>query len=105
VLRVLPEARVDSIESALWYHREQAGLGQLLLNEIEFAIQRIGDFPKSYPRWALYDGPDDIRRFFVKRFPYSLIYRYRPEETLIVAVAHMSREPFFWLERIEAKNP
>jgi plasmid stabilization system protein ParE len=100
VLRILPGARVDGIESATWYHREQAGLGQSLLDEIELAIQRIGDHPQAYPRWALYDGPDDIRRFFLKRFPYCVIYRYRPDETLIVAVAHTSREPFFWLERI-----
>ena len=36
------------------------------------------------------------RRALVPRFPYQVVYRLRPDEIVIVAVAHLKRRPGYW---------
>ena len=40
------------------------------------------------------------RRALVARFPYQLVYRIRPAEIVIVAIAHLKRRPGYWKTRI-----
>jgi hypothetical protein len=47
-----------------------------------------------------YSGPFDVRRILLERFPYAVIVLCRPEETVVVAVAHTRRRPLYWLERL-----
>jgi toxin ParE1/3/4 len=100
VLRVLAEARGESVESAAWYDRQQMGLGGEFLDEIERSFLRIAEQPHGFPRWSLDLGPHDIRRYVLSRFPFVVIYRCRPDETVILAVAHSRRRPFYWRDRI-----
>lgn len=41
----------------------------------------------------------DIRRFVLRKFPYSIIYSIEPDCVMILAVAHQRREPGYWRER------
>jgi plasmid stabilization system protein ParE len=41
-----------------------------------------------------------IRRKLVSSFPYALLYRSEPDEIVIVAVMHLSRDPDYWKDRI-----
>ncbi len=41
----------------------------------------------------------EYRRVLTTRFPYALIYRAAADETVIVAVAHTSRRPGYWMDR------
>jgi hypothetical protein len=36
----------------------------------------------------------------VSRFPYQIVYRRRPDEIVIVAVAHVKRKPGYWKDRV-----
>ncbi len=36
----------------------------------------------------------------VRRFPYRLVYLEQPEQLWIIAVAHQSRRPDYWLRRV-----
>jgi plasmid stabilization system protein ParE len=42
----------------------------------------------------------NTRRCRTHRFPYGIIYQAKRDEILIVAVAHLHREPDNWLERL-----
>ncbi len=42
----------------------------------------------------------EARRFRLQQFPFSLIYIHRPEHIWIVAVAHGSRRPGYWKQRL-----
>ena len=39
------------------------------------------------------------RRTLVARFPYQVVYRLRPTEIVIVAIAHLKRRPGYWKSR------
>ena len=59
----------------------------------------IGRDPLRYP---VYEGKPSsriFRRARVERFPYIVVYQVRHDETLVVAVAHSTREPGYWTDR------
>jgi hypothetical protein len=64
------------------------------------AVKQIGARPLSFPR--LRGVPDDlpIRRALVHRFPFALVFIEIPNALRIIAVAHVRRQPGYWLERI-----
>jgi hypothetical protein len=64
------------------------------------AVKQIGARPFSFPR--LHGVPDDllVRRALVHRFPFALVFIETPNALRIIAVAHVRRQPGYWLERI-----
>ncbi len=68
--------------------------------EVEDAFDRICQDPLIYPRVEHFSDRDEIRRCLLHRFPYLVIYRYRPDAILVVAISHVRRKPFYWLERL-----
>lgn len=93
-VRFHPEARSEHLVAARYYEQEERGLGSHSLEAIERAARRIGDSPRSFP---IYKGP--FRRLHVGEFPYTLFFSIEPDSVLIVAVAHQSREPEYWIDR------
>jgi plasmid stabilization system protein ParE len=67
------------------------------VGEIEAAIQTLLASPTT---WPVIEEPQ-IRRYLVRRFPYSLYYRWEPEHdrVSIYAVMHFSRRPGYWRDR------
>ncbi|MGH9495390.1 MAG: type II toxin-antitoxin system RelE/ParE family toxin [Candidatus Sulfotelmatobacter sp.] len=63
--------------------------------EVDRALADIACAPH---RWA--PGPHSTRRYLLKRFPYILIYREWQGDIQIVAVAHTSRKPGYWKNRL-----
>jgi len=98
--QVLPEAQGESIEAAIWYDDRQPSLGTEFLAEIRRAFDAIRTGASFLPRLETYSGPHDIRRTQLKRFPYAVIVLSRPEEVVVVAVAHTRRRPLYWLDRL-----
>ena len=42
----------------------------------------------------------EVRRARVKRHPYLLVYAVMAEHVVVLAVAHTSRKPGYWLTRV-----
>ena len=64
--------------------------------EVDRALTQIVQAPQ---RWAA--GPCSTRRFLLRQFPFTLIYRELPSSIIqIVAVAHTSRKPGYWKHRL-----
>jgi toxin ParE1/3/4 len=40
-----------------------------------------------------------VRKFPLRQFPYTLVYRVQSEVITVIAVAHQSREPGYWRMR------
>jgi len=99
--RVLPEADGEAIAAALWYDDRQAGLGDDFLAEIARALEQISQHPRHLPRLEYYTGLHEIRRCQLRRFPYTVIFCQRDEDSLVVAVAHARRRPLYWLDRLQ----
>lgn len=100
-VRILEEASQEAIEAAVWYEYEQAGLGVEFFAAVDAAIDVIEEnfIPLSLlPEEA---GDTGAKRLILERFPYDIIAIELPEETVVIAVAHHSREPGYWRERSE----
>jgi toxin ParE1/3/4 len=91
--RFLPEALAEYEDAASWYGPDG---GLRFIAAVEHAIDEVCTLPLTWPTWF---GVDDLRRRVVPRFPYSIIYVVEPTAVLIVAVAHHSRRPGYWLAR------
>lgn len=83
------------LEAAGFYEERVRGLGQEFLNEIEQALPGIREHPEISPKVL-----GDIRKRLLNRFPYALLFSEEPDAILIVAIAHLSRRPGYWIDRI-----
>jgi toxin ParE1/3/4 len=79
-----------------WYLERSLDAALRFDAEVDRALAQIIAAPR---RWAA--GPFSTRRFLLRQFPFTLIYRERlSEEIQIVAVAHTSRKPGYWKQRL-----
>jgi len=98
-VRILEEASQEAIEAAAWYEYEQAGLGAEFSAAIDAAIDVIEEniIPLSpLPEEA---GDTGAKRIILDRFPYDIVAIELPEKTVVIAIAHHSRKPGYWLGR------
>ena len=93
-IRFLAVARQELDDAVDWYEQQSAGLGYEFLDELDRVVRRI----KSYPDSCLELSPG-LRRALVSRFPYGIIYGRDADAVVIVAVAHLHREPRYWMSR------
>ena len=91
----LPEAETEFIEAIEYLETQQEGLGLDFSREVFATIQRIILHPDAWPPYT-----KASRRCLTKRFPYAVIYRVEEDFVLIWAVAHLSREPNYWSDRV-----
>ena len=90
-----PEARLELRDAIAYYEDHRDGLGLEFSREIYASINRVADAPLIWSRLT-----DNSRRFLTKRFPYSIIYQILDDAVLIVAIAHQSRKPGYWKDRL-----
>lgn len=89
-----PETKFELSEGAIYYNRLQPGVGDELLDEIEFAVRKVIRDPGFFRE---FDPP--YRKIVTNRFPYQLIYRLEGEEIRVIAVMHQSQRPGYWKDR------
>jgi plasmid stabilization system protein ParE len=94
-VRFLEPARDDLQEAVAYYEARRTGLGREFRQEVRAAVARIRRFPTGWQPLS-----EHTRRCLTRRFPYGLIYHVGEDEILIVAVAHLHREPGHWRERL-----
>ena len=94
-LRFLILAQRELDDAVAWYNEQVAGLGQEFLDELDRVVRRAVTFPMSCP-----EIEPGVRRCLLARFPYGLIYGVDGETLVVIAVAHLHREPRYWVDRI-----
>lgn len=87
-------ARREVDDAFDWYEAQVPGLGYELLMEVDRAVGRILAYPQSA---AVIEA--GLRRVLISRFPYGMIYGRDADRIVIIAVAHLHREPCCWIER------
>ena len=79
-----------------WYRERSPDAALKFDAEVDRALAHIMEAPR---RWAT--GPHSTRRFLLRQFPFTLIYRERTSGNIqVVAVAHTSRRPGYWRQRL-----
>jgi toxin ParE1/3/4 len=88
------EATAEYAAAFDWYLERSPDAAMRFDAEVDRALAQIIAAPQ---RWAA--GTHSTRRFLLRQFPFTLIYRERASTIQIVAVAHTSRKPGYWKER------
>ena len=95
-VRFHPHARAELLDAATYYEEQAAGLGGQFIDE----AQRVADVLAESPGLgAPVRGYESLRKWPLRRFPYSVIYRAETDGLLILAVAHERRRPRYWSDR------
>jgi plasmid stabilization system protein ParE len=94
-VRLSTDASVELAETVAFYEKHQTGLGAAFVIEFEKSVQLIQHYPESGRPIG-----NRFRRVLTNRFPYALIYIERDEEFFVIAVAHTSRRPGYWKDRL-----
>lgn len=90
------EAAEEELLSEIGYLELQpAGLGRRFFGEVRRAENLISQFPELAAE--ILPG---IRKHVLRKFRYSLIYAVETDRLLILAVAHHSRRPGYWIGRV-----
>ena len=83
------------INSALFSEERNRGGGERFLKGVEATEAAIA----KQPLWGQpYEA--GTRKWRVKKFPYAVIYKVYSDQIIAFAVAHFSRRPGYWLERL-----
>jgi plasmid stabilization system protein ParE len=93
-IRFLSPARQELDDAVIWYNEQADGLGREFLDELDRAIRRSVAYPLSSP-----EIEPGLRRCLLARFPYGLVYGLDGDTVVVVAVAHLHREPRYWSDR------
>ncbi len=94
-LDILEEALKDAEDAARWYAERSGAAAAAFVTELEHAVVEIQRMPVAWPAFD-----HGTRRFLLKRFPYSVVYRADDKRIVVIAVAHAHRRPAYWRSRI-----
>jgi plasmid stabilization system protein ParE len=90
------EAAAIEYEAAIdWYFERSPVAAQKFATEVNRALDNVEQSPQRWPAYLL-----GTRRFFLRHFPFTVIYRELPSIIQIIAVAHGHRRPDYWKQRL-----
>jgi plasmid stabilization system protein ParE len=78
-----------------WYFERSRLAAQKFSTELNQAVASISESPQRWPTNLF-----NTRRFFLRHFPFAVVYREFPSTIQIVAVAHGHRRPGYWKKRL-----
>jgi plasmid stabilization system protein ParE len=94
VVRIRPTAERDAEAVCAWYERQQAGLGERLVTDLDAVYERLRQSPLMYAQ--IYRG---VRRALLRHFPVGVFYLVKESEVRVLAVIHLARDPSVWQSR------
>lgn len=89
-----PQAVAEAAAAAEWYRQRNDIAGAAFLAEPDRAVENIAEAPGRWPQYL-----HGTRRFLLRRFPFSVVYRQAPDRIEVVAVVHGRRRPGYWKNR------
>jgi plasmid stabilization system protein ParE len=96
-LRFHPEAEEEYLASLSWYQQRSPIAATNFETAVGVALETIQKAPQ---RWPIYFN--NFRKYVLRQFPFSVIYQEFSTEVVIFAVAHGSRRPGYWNERVSS---
>jgi len=85
-VRIHPAALEEAEEATGWYQQRSRRAAELFLDELDRAIERIGENPRQFPEYEF-----GTRRIVLRRFPYLVVFRETADGAETIAVAHGHR--------------
>jgi toxin ParE1/3/4 len=96
IIEFRPAARRELVAALQWYLSEG---GPGLAERFSWAVRHATDLLTATPQLDSPHQASQTRSWPLRRFPYTLVYRVQGERLTVMAVAHQSREPGYWVGR------
>jgi plasmid stabilization system protein ParE len=100
-IRFDPGAAQELSDALDWYAERGPGLPIRLVEELDAALEQVSHHPDRFAALAIPRVEPPLRRVLLRRFPYAVIYCALSDEIRIVALAHASRRPLYWSDRLD----
>jgi toxin ParE2 len=98
-LRILAEAEVEIDAARQYLDAQSSELGGRFLDELADTLDAIASRPLSFANVETLPPDQPYRRALLATFRYAVVFEVLDSEIVVVAVAHASREPSYWLGR------
>jgi plasmid stabilization system protein ParE len=89
-----PRAAEELEAAAQWYWDRSERAALAFRSELDRAVRLIAETPDRWPEYV-----SGTRRFLLRRFPFSIVYRQVQSDIQVIAVAHAKRRPGYWRDR------
>lgn len=99
--RILDQADAELEWAAGHAELQNRGRGYRLLRAYRDVVEWATTFPHSGSPFRDLDTTLEVRAFRLGRFDYTVVVAVLPDEVVAIAVAHESREPGYWRERLK----
>ena len=93
----LEPAQLELEEEVRYFNDREESLGYEFAKEVANTISKILRYPEAWTKLS-----KRTRRCRTRRFSYGVIYQIRGNKILIVAMAHLRREPWYWSDRVKS---
>lgn len=90
----LQEAKLEFLDAISYYESEQPGLGQRFKDELDRSLLWLAQRPGVCRLRA-----GGYRRMNLRIFPYYIPYVVRETTLWVLAIAHHSHRPEYWIKR------
>ena len=93
-IRFVDEAQSEFLDAISYYEGAHVGLGRRFKDEADRRVLCVANYPELNRL-----RPGGYRRINLRLFPFYIPYITRGETLWVLAVAHGSREPLYWISR------
>jgi plasmid stabilization system protein ParE len=94
-VELIPEALREINDAFDWYLERSVRAAERFVAEVTSAFALIATSPAIWPTFEA-----GTRRYLLRKFPYSIIYREIEGRIEVIAVAHHKRRPKYWRARL-----
>ncbi len=100
ILQFHPVALQEIEEAFQRLESIRSGLGVEFIAELRVHLERISSDPESLPQLET-TRIVDVRRSYIHRFQYLVIFELRHQRVLVIAVSHAARRVDYWADRLD----
>lgn len=93
-VRFHDEAKAEIAHETLYYNSISKALAEQFVKAVENAVALASEFPGMGTTYKY-----GTRRFYPRRFPFSVVYLERADEIYVLALAPFARKPGYWRTR------
>jgi toxin ParE1/3/4 len=99
-VRLGREAQAELRAAIDWYAEQRIELGEYFWREVDRALALIAKSPNAGTTVPGVSPELPVRRVFVRKFPYAIVYLIYKNDIRVIAVTHLRRRPRYWLSRV-----
>jgi plasmid stabilization system protein ParE len=99
-LQVLSEVQDEFDAAHAYLNREAPGAGDSFAFHVQEAFDAMIENPEPFSFVETLPSSSGYRRALLRKYHYTVVFKVIGESVAVVAVAHTSRRPNYWLKRL-----